>query len=53
TSIEDSDKSERSSTSTDDDHVEKARAVICENRRLTVLEVSEEVGICKIRATRF
>jgi hypothetical protein len=36
-----------SSTSMDDDHVEKVRAVIRENRRLTVHEVSEEVGISK------
>jgi AraC-like DNA-binding protein len=35
------------STSTDDDHVAKVRAVIRENRRLTVSEVSEEVGTSK------
>jgi hypothetical protein len=39
-------------TSTDDDHVENVRAVIRENRRLTVRGVSEEVGdascCCKI-----
>jgi hypothetical protein len=34
-------------TSTGDDHIEKVRSVICENRRLTVREGSEEVGICK------
>jgi DNA-binding transcriptional regulator GbsR (MarR family) len=31
----------------DDDHVEKVRAVIHENRCLTLCEVSEEVGISK------
>jgi histone-lysine N-methyltransferase SETMAR len=33
--------------STGDDHIEKVRTVISETRRLTVREVSEEVGICK------
>jgi hypothetical protein len=33
--------------STGDDHIEKVRSVIRENRRLTVREVSEVVGICK------
>jgi hypothetical protein len=47
TSTEDDPKPGRTSTSTDDDHVEKVRAVIRENRRLTVREVSEEVGISK------
>jgi len=41
-SIEDDPKSGRPSMSMDDDHVE-----ICQNRRLTVREVAEEVGICK------
>jgi len=31
----------------DDGHVEKVLAVIRQNRCLTVLEVAEEVGICK------
>jgi len=31
----------------DDDHVVKVLAVIHQNRRLTVHEVAEEVGICK------
>jgi len=31
----------------DDDDVEKVLAVIRQNRRLTVREVAEEVGICK------
>ena len=35
----------RRSTSTNDDHVEKFRAVIRGNRRLTVREVADEVGI--------
>ena len=35
----------RPSTSTDDDHVERFRAVIRGNRRLTVPEVADEVGI--------
>jgi hypothetical protein len=47
TSIEDDPKSERSSSSTGDDHIEKVRSVMRENRRLTVREVSEELGICK------
>src|SRR5215469_10129469 len=47
TSIEDDPKSGRPSSSTGDDHIEKVRSVIRENRRLTVREVFEEVGICK------
>ena len=47
TSIEDDPKSGRPSSSTDDDHIEKVRSVMRENRRLTIREVSEEVGICK------
>jgi hypothetical protein len=43
TSIEDDPKTGQPATSTDSDHVEKVRAVIRENRRLTVREVSEEV----------
>ena len=35
----------RPSTSTDDDHVERVRAVIRGNHRLTVREVANEVGI--------
>jgi len=35
----------RPSTSTNDDHVERVRAVIRGNRRLTVCEVADEVGI--------
>jgi len=35
----------RPSTSTNDDHVERVRAVIHGNRRLTVREVADEVGI--------
>jgi len=31
----------------DEDHVEKVLAVIRKNRRLTVREVAEEVGVCK------
>jgi len=40
TSIEDDPKSGRPSTSMDDDHVEKVLAVIRQNRRLTVSEVT-------------
>jgi len=47
TSIEDDSKSGRSSSSKGDVHIEKLRSVICENLRLTIREVSEEVGICK------
>src|SRR5215469_1101978 len=46
TSIEDDPKSGRPSSSTGDGHIEKVRSVIRENRRLTISEVSEEVGIC-------
>ena len=35
----------RPSTSTNDDHVKRVRVVICENRRLTVREVADKVGI--------
>ena len=35
----------RPSTSTDDDHVDRVRSVIRGNRRLTVREVANEVGI--------
>ena len=34
----------RRSTSTNDDHVERVRAVIRGNRRLTVREVADDVG---------
>jgi len=47
TPIEDDPKSGRTSTSMDEDHVEKVLAVICQNRRPTVREVAEEVGVCK------
>jgi hypothetical protein len=47
TPIEDDPKSGRPSSSTGNDHIEKVCSVIRENRRLTVHEVSEEVGICK------
>ena len=47
TSIEDDHKSGRPSTSMDEEHVEKVLAVIRQNRRMTVREVTEEVGICK------
>ena len=46
TSIEDDPKSGRPSTSVDDDH-EKVLALIRQNRRLTLREIAEEVGICK------
>jgi hypothetical protein len=48
TFTEDNPKTGWPSTSTDDDHVQKVHAVICENCHLTVCEVSEEVGISKI-----
>ena len=47
TPIEDDPKTGRPSTSMDDDDAEKVLAVICQNRRPTVREVAEEVGICK------
>jgi transposase len=43
TSTEDEPKTGRPSTSKDNDHVEKVRAVIREKRHLTVREISEEV----------
>jgi len=46
-SIENDSKSGWPSTSMDDDHIEKVLAMICQNCRLTVCEVAEEVGICK------
>ena len=45
TSIEDDPKSGRPSSSTGDDHIEKVHSVKSENRRLTIREVSKEVGI--------
>jgi len=47
TSIEDDPKSGWPSSSTGDNHIEKVHSVIRENRRLTIREVSEEIGICK------
>jgi len=47
TSIEDDPKSGRTSTSMEDNHVEKMFAVIRQNHHLTVREVAEYVGICK------
>jgi hypothetical protein len=47
TSAKNGPKTGRPSTSTDDHHVEKVRAVIRENRCLNVSEASEEVGISK------
>jgi transposase len=44
---EDNPRTGRPSTSMDDDHVDKMRAVIPGKGRLTVHEVSEEVGITK------
>jgi len=35
----------RTSTSTNDNHVGRVHAVICENRRFTVQEVADKVGI--------
>jgi len=47
-SIEEDPKCGRPSTSMDDDHVDKVLAVIRQNRHMTVREVAEEVGICKL-----
>jgi hypothetical protein len=47
TSTEDDPKTELPHTSTDNDHVEKVHVVICENRFLTLHEVSKEVGPSK------
>jgi hypothetical protein len=38
----------RNSTSTNEDHLGRCRAVINGNRRLTVREVADEVGISKV-----
>jgi len=47
TSIEQDPKSGRTSTSMDDNHVEKVLAVIRQNLRLNFREVAVEAGICK------
>ena len=47
TSKEDNPESGQSSTSMDNDHIEKALAVIHQNHRLTVCEVAKRVGVCK------
>jgi len=44
-SVDEDPRPGRPSTSTDNDHVERARAVICGNHRLTVREVADKVGI--------
>ena len=44
-SVDEDPRPGRPSTSTDDDHVQRVRAVIRRNRRLTVREVANEVGI--------
>jgi hypothetical protein len=46
-SIEDDPRSGRPSTSKDDQHVEKVCEVIRSDRRLTVREIADEVGILK------
>lgn len=45
TSIEEESRSGRPSTSTNDENIDAVRSVIRANRRLTVREVAEEVGI--------
>ena len=45
TSVSDDLRPGRPSISTDDHHVERVREVICGNRRLTVREVAEDMGI--------
>ena len=47
TSIQNDPKSGWPSTSMDNNHIEKVLAVICQNHRIIVREVTEEVGICK------
>ncbi|XP_070392572.1 histone-lysine N-methyltransferase SETMAR-like [Dermacentor albipictus] len=44
-SVGDDPKPGRASTSTDDGHVDRVQTVTCGNRRLTVREVADEVGI--------
>jgi len=44
-SVGEDSRPERPSTSTNDDHVDRVRAVILRNRRLTVREVADEVGV--------
>ena len=46
TSVKDDPKSGQPSASMDDDHVQKALAVVHQNRHLTVHEFAKEVGIC-------
>jgi hypothetical protein len=45
TSTEDDPKTGRPSTSADDDHIEKVRAVICENRRLSVKFLKKQASL--------
>jgi hypothetical protein len=52
TSTEDNHKTGRPSTSTDDDHAEKVRAVTRENRRLSVKFLKKQKSL-KVRATEF
>ena len=44
-SVDEDPRPGRPSTSTNDDHVQRVRSVIRGNRRLTVREVADEVGI--------
>ncbi|EFN76790.1 Putative uncharacterized protein FLJ37770, partial [Harpegnathos saltator] len=44
-SVEDDPRSGRPSTSTDDAHIEKVKELVLQNRRLTVREIADKVGI--------
>jgi len=48
TSVKDDPKFGQPSMSMDDNHIEKELTVVHQNRRLTVREVAEGGGICKI-----
>jgi len=45
TSIDEDPRSGRSSTSTDDIHIDAVHDLILQNRRLTIREIAEDVGI--------
>ena len=44
-SVEDDDRSGRPNTSINEDQIEKVKQMILENRRITIREVSDEIGI--------